>query len=66
MMGVPVLGLVGLLILAVERGHLETIEADQILVGARAQGFGVADRLLESFLARLQELPGRVHIDAPQ
>ena len=66
MMGVPVLGLVGLLILAVERGHLKTTEAEQILVGARAQGFRVADRLVESFLARLQELPGRIHVDAPQ
>jgi len=66
MMRVPVLGLVGLLILAVERGHLETTEAKQILVGARAQGFRVADRLVESFLARLKELPCRVHVDAPQ
>ena len=58
MLGVPVLGLVGLLILAVERKHLAAPEAEQILSGARAGGFRVADRLVESFHARLRQIEG--------
>jgi len=56
MMGIPVLGLVGLLILAVERKHLPVAEAEQILAGARAQGFRVADHLVESFRTRLRQV----------
>lgn len=53
MLGVPVLGLVGLLVLAVERDRLPATEAERILNGARERGFRVADRLVESFRARL-------------
>lgn len=58
MMGVPVLGLVGLLILAVERKHLPAAEAEQILNGARQRGFRVADRLVEAFQTRLRQPQG--------
>jgi predicted nucleic acid-binding protein len=56
MMGIPVLGLVGLLILAVERKHLPVAEAEPILAGARAQGFRVGDHLVESFRTRLRQV----------
>jgi predicted nucleic acid-binding protein len=56
-MDVPVLGLVGLLILAVERKHLPAAEAEQILNGARERGFRVADRLVDAFKARLRGMP---------
>ena len=55
-MGVPVLGLVGLLILAVERQHLTVVEAEQLLRAAQEAGFRVADRLVEAFQARLTSL----------
>jgi uncharacterized protein len=54
MIGVPVLGLVGLLVLAVERHRLAASEAELILSGAREKGFRVADRLVESFRARMR------------
>jgi predicted nucleic acid-binding protein len=57
MMGVPVLGLVGLLVLAVERKRVPASEAEQILNGARERGFRVGDRLVESFRSRLRGMP---------
>jgi predicted nucleic acid-binding protein len=60
MMGVPVLGLVGLLLLAVERGHIPAAEAEQILNGARDGGFRVADRLVEAFRSRVRGGSGSV------
>jgi hypothetical protein len=56
MMSVPVLGLVGLLILAMERQRLSVAEAGQLLSAAREAGFRVADRLVEAFHARLTSL----------
>lgn len=56
MMGVPVLGLVGLLLFAVQRDRIAATDARQILTGARAQGFRLADRLVDSFEARLRGL----------
>jgi len=58
MLGVPVLGLVGLLLLAVERKRLPAPEAEQILNGARQRGFRVADRLVDSFQSRLRGVSG--------
>jgi predicted nucleic acid-binding protein len=56
MTGIPVLSLVGLLILAVERPHLAVIEAEQLLSAARAAGLRVADRLVDAFLTRLRQV----------
>lgn len=57
MMGVPVLGLVGLLVLAVERDRLAASEAERILDGARERGFRVADQLVDAFQSRLRAMP---------
>lgn len=54
MMGVPVLGLIGLLILAVERGHISPAEAEQLLDAARDRGFRIADRLVAAFQSRVR------------
>lgn len=53
MMGIPVLGLVGVLLLAVEREALDPQTAGEILREAREAGFRLSDRLRESFMERL-------------
>lgn len=56
MLGVPVLGLIGLLLLAVERKCLPIPEAEKIVSVARQRGFRVADRFARSFQSRLRAL----------
>ena len=57
--GCPVLGLIGLLILAVEREHLPAPDAERILNGARENGFRVAGQLMDAFHTRLRQLKER-------
>lgn len=52
MMGVPVLGMVGVLLLALQREILDPQTAKQILVNAKEQGFRLSDRLFEAFVMR--------------
>jgi predicted nucleic acid-binding protein len=49
MMGIPVLGLVGVLLLAVQRQLLTTEAATAILQRARDDGFRLSDRLHQAF-----------------
>jgi uncharacterized protein len=53
MMKVPVLGLVGLLLLAVERGILEPQVAGALLQESINHGFRLSERLHQAFLDRL-------------
>jgi predicted nucleic acid-binding protein len=53
MMGIPVLGLVGVLLLAVQRDILDPESAKQILVNAKERGFHLSDGLFEAFIMRL-------------
>ena len=53
MMGIPVLGLVGVLLLAAEREILEQETAREILQEAKDDGFRLSDRLYWSFMERL-------------
>jgi predicted nucleic acid-binding protein len=53
MMGIPVLGLVGILLLAVRRGGLEPETAREIVQQAMDHGFRLSDRLYGAFLERL-------------
>ena len=53
MMGIPVLGLVGLLLLAVERDVLGPEAAREILQQAKDDGFRLSDRLYRAFVERL-------------
>lgn len=54
MMGIPVLGLVGVLLLAVQRGILDSDSAKQILVNAKERGFHLSNGLYEAFIMRLE------------
>lgn len=53
MMGIPVLGLVGVLLFAVRREVLDAESAKQILVNAKERGFRLSDGLFETFIIRL-------------
>ncbi len=53
MMGIPVLGLVGVLLLAVQRKMLEPEIARRILQQAKDDGFRLSGRLYDAFLDRL-------------
>ncbi len=53
MMGIPVLGLVGLLLFAVNREALKPESAKGILEKARDDGFRLSDRLYGAFVERL-------------
>jgi predicted nucleic acid-binding protein len=55
-LGVSVLGLAGLLLLAVERAARDPGAADQLLTRAREQGFRLSERLLRSFREALAGL----------
>jgi predicted nucleic acid-binding protein len=54
MMGIPVLGLVGVLLLAVQREVLDPESAKQILVNAKDRGFRLSEGLFEAFTMRLE------------
>jgi len=54
MMGIPVLGLVGVLLLAVQRRLLATEAATAILHRARDDGFRLSERLYQAFIERLR------------
>lgn len=54
MMGIPVLGLVGVLLLAVQRGILDSDSTKQILVNAKERGFHLSNGLYEAFIMRLE------------
>ncbi|MFB1488745.1 MULTISPECIES: hypothetical protein [unclassified Thiocapsa] len=54
MMGIPVLGLVGVLLLAVQREILDLDSAKQILVNAKERGFHLSNGLYEAFIMRLE------------
>jgi predicted nucleic acid-binding protein len=54
MMGIPVLGLVGVLLLAVQREILDSDSAKQILVNAKERGFHLSNGLYEAFIMRLE------------
>jgi uncharacterized protein len=53
MMKIPVLGLVGLLLLAVDRGILEPQAASVLLRESISHGFRLSARLHQAFLDRL-------------
>jgi uncharacterized protein len=55
MMGIPVLGLVGVLLLAVRRGILDPPTARAILDAARDCGFRLSDALYQAFVQQLGE-----------
>lgn len=55
MMGIPVLGLVGVLMLAVQRGILDPPTARAILDAARDCGFRLSDALDQAFVRQLGE-----------
>ncbi|RKT42855.1 DUF3368 domain-containing protein [Thiocapsa rosea] len=54
MMGIPVLGLVGVLLLALQREILDSDSAKQILVNAKERGFHLSNGLYEAFIMRLE------------
>jgi len=54
MMGIPVLGLVGVLLLAVQRRLLTAEAATAILHQARDTGFRLSDRLYRAFIEHLR------------
>jgi uncharacterized protein len=54
MMGIPVLGLVGVLLLAVQREILDPESAKQILMKAKERGFRLSDALFEAFVAKCE------------
>lgn len=53
MMGIPILGLVGVLLLAVEREVLTPEAAMEILVKAKGDGFRLSNRLYAAFVGHL-------------
>lgn len=53
MMGIPVLGLVGVLLLAVQRGILDPQSARPILDAARDRGFRLSSALHQAFIDQL-------------
>ena len=56
MMGIPVLGVVGVLLLTVQREILDPESAKQILVNAKERGFRLSDTLFEAFSMRLETI----------
>jgi predicted nucleic acid-binding protein len=51
--GIPVVGLVGLLLRSVQRNHSSADEARRLLADARAMGFRLSDNLAQEFEAAL-------------
>ncbi|MCF8005370.1 MAG: hypothetical protein K9L32_14435 [Chromatiaceae bacterium] len=56
MMGIPVLGFVGLLLMAVQKNHLAPAEAKQMLDVAMQRGFRLSGQLRQAFTDQLERL----------
>lgn len=55
MMGIPILGLVGVLLLAVQRGIIDPPTAKDIMDACRDRGFRLSDTLYQAFVGQLGE-----------
>ncbi|MDX1656002.1 MAG: DUF3368 domain-containing protein [Candidatus Competibacteraceae bacterium] len=55
-MKIPMLGLLGLILLAVRRGSLDGLQARELIDRAVAEGFRLAPRLYQQFIEQIESV----------